>query len=150
MCISHDLLLMASGADTHTHVHQCSRIKWFQETRHMQACCPCAPGLKNLGHFVARIISISKILIPSAAEDLGCLFWFHNFFHKALLILGQNFFIPMHLGWSGCKFTSFLLWFIYKYHWNGPCLMSEEENSKQSVLWLAICITLLLHKAKHL
>ena len=32
-CLSRDLLLMASGADTHTHIHQRSRTKRFQETR---------------------------------------------------------------------------------------------------------------------
>ena len=33
-CLSRNLLLMASGADTHTHIHQRSRTKQFQETRH--------------------------------------------------------------------------------------------------------------------
>ena len=33
-CLSRDLLLMASGADTHTHIHQHSWTKRFQETRH--------------------------------------------------------------------------------------------------------------------
>ena len=35
-CLSRDLLLMASGADTHTHIHQRSRTKRCQETRHAQ------------------------------------------------------------------------------------------------------------------
>ena len=33
-CLSRDLLLMASGADTHTHIHQRTWMKRFQETRH--------------------------------------------------------------------------------------------------------------------
>ena len=32
-CLSRGLLIMASGADTHTHIHQRSQTKRFQETR---------------------------------------------------------------------------------------------------------------------
>ena len=45
--LSFDLLLMPSRADTHTHIHQCSWTKQFQETRHARAAGPSAPGLKK-------------------------------------------------------------------------------------------------------
>ena len=51
-CPSRDLLLVASGADTHTHIlthiHQCSRTKRFQETRRPRAAGPLVPGLKMI------------------------------------------------------------------------------------------------------
>ena len=43
-CLSRDLLLMASGADTHIHIKQRSQTKRFQETRR-RGLCPREPGL---------------------------------------------------------------------------------------------------------
>ena len=45
-CLSRGLLLMASGR-THTHIHQRSRTKQFQETRRVLAEGLRAPGLKK-------------------------------------------------------------------------------------------------------
>ena len=48
-CVSRDLLLVPSVADTHTHTqtYQCSWMKRFQEARHVQATGPHLPGLRN-------------------------------------------------------------------------------------------------------
>ena len=48
-CVSRDLLLMPSGADTHKHTQTYQRLwtKRFQETRHAWACDLCVPGLKT-------------------------------------------------------------------------------------------------------
>ena len=45
-CVSHDLLLMPSGVDTHMQTYQRLWTKRFQKTRHPWACGPHAPGLK--------------------------------------------------------------------------------------------------------
>ena len=40
-CLSRALLLMALGADIHTHIHQRLQMKQFQETRHARAAPAC-------------------------------------------------------------------------------------------------------------
>ena len=44
-CLSSDLLLMASGVNTHIHIHQRLRTKQFHETRRAWAAVLCMPGL---------------------------------------------------------------------------------------------------------
>ena len=44
-CLSHDLLLMALGADTHTHTHTYTNVHGRNDFKKPGACGPHAPGL---------------------------------------------------------------------------------------------------------
>ena len=61
-CLSRGLLLMALGADTHTHtqIYQRPQTKRFQETRHARAAGPHAPGLKTYSIVKVHVTRFKK------------------------------------------------------------------------------------------
>ena len=58
-CLSHDLLLMASGWTHNTHIHQHSRTKQFQETR--RACAWFNNFLLLLKSFITKTLVYKAI-----------------------------------------------------------------------------------------